>query len=85
MDILTTVFTFFLVWWVTLFVVLPMQIETDASPDRGNDAGAPKNARIKYKLKLNTAIAVAVTFIIWMIFYIYGTEIEDYYLNATFV
>ena len=85
MDILTTVFTFFLVWWVSLFVVLPMRVETDQSPERGNDAGAPRDARIKYKLKLNTVIAIILTAVIYAFFTVYGTEIEDYYLNATFV
>lgn len=85
MDLLTTIFTFFLVWWVTLFAVLPMRVETDKTPDQGNDAGAPRDARIKYKMKLNTVIAIIITAVIWGIFTIFGAEIENYYLNATFV
>lgn len=85
MDLLTTVFTFFLTWWISLFVVLPMRVETDNAPNKGNDAGAPRDARIKYKLKLNTVIALAVTAVLYVFFWVFGAEIQDYYLNATFI
>ena len=67
MDIISGIIVFILVWWVTLFSVLPIGIEKSAeNPKGGQGPGAPQHAKIKQKLMMTTAI----TTFIWIIIYI---------------
>ena len=83
MGFLTVIFTFFLTWWTCLFIVLPLKIETELSPEIGNDIGAPKQANMRYKMKVNTILSAVVTLCIWGVFTVYGSHIEDYYYSLT--
>lgn len=65
MDFLTALFIYFLIWWLTIFAVLPLGVQRDDSPQAGNDAGAPKNADLKKKIILNTIISAVILAIIW--------------------
>jgi len=55
-----------LIWWVTLFAVLPFGVRGQAEEGevvRGSEPGAPVNSDIKRKFKITTIIAT----IIWLI------------------
>ena len=83
MGIVTTFFVFVLVWWITLFIVLPMGVETDTSVKKGNDKGAPAKADIWHKIKTNTLLSIVITLAIWAIFAVYGEAIEAYYIQSS--
>ena len=63
MGWVTGIVVYFLVWWVTLFAVLPLWV-TPADPnDPGYAAGAPSRPR----LLLKTAITTGVSAVIWLV------------------
>ena len=41
---------FVIVWWLVLFLLLPIGIQRDENVSKGNDPGAPKNPMLKKKL-----------------------------------
>jgi predicted secreted protein len=55
---------YFLVWWVTLFAVLPLWVTHDPD-DPGYAAGAPARPR----LPLKAAITTAVSAVIWLLIF----------------
>jgi len=57
---------YLLIWWVTLFVILPQGIRGQAEENdivKGSEPGAPVEANIKVKFKKTTLIAT----IIWAV------------------
>jgi len=60
MDLVTAFFIYLLVWWTVLFVVLPFDFEPHGEKGAGHDAGAPKHAKLKKKLILNTIISAVI-------------------------
>lgn len=64
MSFLNAVFIYVLIWWVTLFTVLPLGVERHTEKGKGYDAGAPKHHNLKKKLVLNSAIAAVILGII---------------------
>jgi len=57
--------TYLLIWWITLFVILPLGIRGQAEAGdivEGSEPGAPVNSNIKSKFKLTTIVAT----IIWI-------------------
>lgn len=52
--------TYFTVWWITLFMVLPWSVGREENPESGWDPGAPKNPRIGLKMLINTMLAAVV-------------------------
>ena len=57
---------YLLIWWVTLFAVLPIGVRGQAEEGevvRGSEPGAPIDSQMKRKIKLTTIIAT----ILWLI------------------
>ena len=66
MGIVTGIVLFAVIWFMVLFVVLPIRLETQADRGEivpGTHAGAPANLNMKRKARLVTLISVA----IWLI------------------
>jgi len=60
MQITTAIAVYFLIWWITLFAVLPFGVRSQHEGDgyaEGTDPGAPILARIGMKLVWTTAVA----------------------------
>ena len=58
-------FVFFcLVWWIVLFIILPIGILPIKNPMKGHEAGAPLNPRIKFKFILTTFSAALITILL---------------------
>ena len=51
---------YILVWWVTLFAVLPLWVTPAEPGDPGHAAGAPQRPRLLRKAAITTAIAAVV-------------------------
>ena len=67
MGWITHLAVYFVIWWITLFAVLPFGIQSEDAVTTGNDPGAPKNSRIVLKLVINTFVALAVWFVVFLI------------------
>ena len=56
---------YILIWWVSLFTVLPIGANRSADPAPGTPEGAPDNPRLLFKFSLATGIAA----VLWLILY----------------
>jgi len=70
MNWLTGIVVYVLVWWVTLFIVLPLWVTPSEPGDPGFAAGAPRRPRLVLKAALTSAIAA----IIWLAIYVIASE-----------
>jgi predicted secreted protein len=61
---MTAIFIYILIWWVTLFTVLPLGVERHKEKGKGYDAGAPAIPNLKKKLILNTGISLVILAVI---------------------
>ncbi len=68
MGWITNLAVYFVVWWITLFAVLPFGIQRDDDVNVGNDPGAPRKSNIGVKLAINTLVALVVWGIIYVIY-----------------
>jgi predicted secreted protein len=63
MAVTTAIATYFLIWWVTLFAVLPWGIRSQHEGGEmapGTDPGAPIGVRIGRKLLWTTLVATVI-------------------------
>jgi predicted secreted protein len=58
---------FILVWWVTLFAVLPLWVSPAEPDDPGHAAGAPQRPRLALKALITTLIAAVVWLAIFFV------------------
>lgn len=65
MPIATGIAMYFVIWWVSLFLVLPFRVETETNPGKGHAPGAPRNPHLKKKLIANTILAA----LLWLAIY----------------
>ena len=56
------IFVYALLWWLTLFAVLPWGVRREENPETGHDPGAPANPRLWWKLLATTIVAA----ILWV-------------------
>lgn len=66
MSWLVGVFTYFLIWWVALFAVLPLGVSRDDKPEQGHDSGAPLRAEIGRKIAYTTIVAT----VLWLFLFV---------------
>jgi predicted secreted protein len=60
MGLWTGIAVYFIIWWLSLFLVLPFGARATIDDEdivRGHDASAPKNSRILIKMAITTVIA----------------------------
>jgi predicted secreted protein len=67
MGWITLLAVYFVIWWLTLFCVLPFGVNREDTVTLGNDPGAPKQSRIVLKLVINTFVALAAWFVVFLI------------------
>jgi predicted secreted protein len=66
MNWITAVALYFVVWWITLFAVLPLWTRPrDASIEEGGWRGAPDRPNLGRKVLANTVLAAAVWAVLW--------------------
>jgi predicted secreted protein len=59
-GIMSQIFMFLVIWWLTLFVVLPWGVRRSESPESGHDPGAPMNPMLLKKALITTAVALVI-------------------------
>ncbi|MEM9810756.1 MAG: DUF1467 family protein [Pseudomonadota bacterium] len=71
MGVTGSIVSFLMIWWVCLFMVLPMRPKSVwQEPDahaKGVDQGAPVNPAIWWRVKRTTMIAVPLWFIVFLV------------------
>jgi predicted secreted protein len=82
MDFMTTFFIYLLVWWVTIFTVLPLGVERNSETGKGHDAGAPVRPDLKKKLILNSILSAVIVLVIWLLVYFHVIEWEKWFRYA---
>jgi predicted secreted protein len=70
MNWLTGIVVYILVWWVTLFAILPLWVAPTEPGELGHAAGAPRRPLLARKLALTTGVAA----IIWLGIYFVVSE-----------
>ena len=73
MPLPTAIATYFIIWWIVLFTVLPWGIRSqheDGAITPGTDPGAPIIPRLKRKL-IWTTIVAGIVFALWYVVYTY--------------
>ncbi len=68
MSIITAIAVYFIIWWVTLFAILPFGVRTqdeagDVAP--GTVSSAPHRSRIGVKLLATTVVSAIVFSVLW--------------------
>lgn len=69
MSIPLSIAVYFVVWWTTLFAVLPIGVRTQQETGKvvpGTPESAPAHFRVLRVLAINTAVATVVFAIIWV-------------------
>jgi predicted secreted protein len=62
----TGVVVYVLVWWITLFAVLPLWVTPAEPDDPGYAAGAPSRPRLVLKMAITTVVSA----LIWLAIYL---------------
>jgi predicted secreted protein len=70
MNWFTGFVVYILVWWVTLFAVLPLWIRPTEPGELGFEAGAPRRPRLLLKAAVTSAVAA----VIWLGIYVLVRE-----------
>jgi predicted secreted protein len=66
MGITSAIVLFVIIWFLTLFVVLPLRLQTQGdlgSIEPGTHAGSPENPQMKKRFMVTTAVAL----VLWAI------------------
>ena len=61
MSNLTTLFTFFITWWLVLFVTLPFGVKRVENPEDRMEVGAPEKPRLWLKMGITTTVSLIFT------------------------
>jgi predicted secreted protein len=72
--------TFFLIWWVTLFAVLPWGVRSQHEAGEmppGTDPGAPAELRLGWKLLWTTIVASALFAVFYFIYTCHLVTLAD--------
>jgi predicted secreted protein len=77
MNPVTAVVVFIIIWWLTLFMVLPWGVRRTESPEEGHDQGAPAQPMLGRKLLITSGIAIVVFGVTYAIIEMSGLSLRD--------
>ncbi len=69
MSLTLSIAVYFIIWWTTLFAVLPIGVRTQQESGEvvpGTPESAPANFRVLRVLGVNTAVATVVFILVWL-------------------
>ncbi|MDE0779305.1 MAG: DUF1467 family protein [Alphaproteobacteria bacterium] len=58
MNPVTATVVFIIIWWITLFMVLPWGVSRTENPEAGHDRGAPARPMLGRKILITTGITI---------------------------
>ena len=65
MTIFNSIVLYLVIWWLSLFIFLPLGISKQKNIKLGNDPGAPENPMLEKKIIYTSIFSL----IIWLIIY----------------
>ena len=65
MTVVSAVVTYFIIWWLVLFMVLPWGNRPRDLPEPGHAPSAPANPRIWLKFAVTTGVSVILFLVAW--------------------
>ena len=71
MQIGSAIALYFVLWWLTLFAVLPFGVRSQHEAGEvvaGSDPGAPAKVRIRRVVILNSVVALVVLALFWIVY-----------------
>jgi predicted secreted protein len=71
-GVMTQIFMYLVIWWLTLFAVLPWGVRRTEQSDVGHDPGAPANPMLLKKAIATTIIAAVIWGAAFLFFKVYG-------------
>ena len=78
MSVATAIAIYFLIWWITLFAVLPWGVQAQGEAGApGTDPGAPRIARLWLKLLWTTVIATVIFAVCWIVYLYRLVTLDD--------
>lgn len=80
MSFLSAFAIYFIIWWVTLFAVLPVGVRSqveDGDVVPGTEGGAPVRPNLGYKALLTTAIATVIFAIFYYLTIVLDLDVND--------
>jgi len=78
MDWITAIISYFLVWWVLLFTVLPWGVEKEKDSEMGNDPGAPKNPLLKKKIIVTSVMSMVLLIVAYILIETFSLSFYNY-------
>ena len=63
---------YLIIWWLSLFLFLPLGITSSKNVKKGNDPGAPEEPKIKKKFFMTTLFSLLIWLIIYLISKVIG-------------
>lgn len=61
MSLSGSIIVFVMLWWIILFMLLPIGVRREEQPTAGHAASAPKNPNIAKKMLITTFLALLAT------------------------
>jgi predicted secreted protein len=77
MNPVTAVVLFIIIWWLTLFIVLPWGVRRTENPEEGHDHGAPARPMLVRKLLITSGITIILFAAIYGIIEMGGISLRD--------
>lgn len=80
MALLSLFAIYFVVWWVTLFAVLPIGVTTDEVREpsvSGTQGSAPDAPRMGFKVLLTSVIAAVIVGLFYLVTGFFGFSVDD--------
>ena len=79
MSVATAIAIYFLIWWITLFAVLPWGVQAQGDESApGTDPGAPRILRLWLKLAWTTLVATAIFAACWAVYSYRLVTLDDF-------
>ncbi|PSC03167.1 DUF1467 domain-containing protein [Alsobacter soli] len=70
MSIAGAIALYFIVWWLTLFAILPLGVRSqheEGAVEEGTEPGAPLLPRMGRKALITTLVAIPVSALLWVV------------------
>jgi predicted secreted protein len=80
MNFVSALAVYFIIWWLTLFLILPIGVRSQAESETvvpGTDPGAPVRTHLGLKLAANTILSGLVFGVLYLVTHIFGFGMED--------
>ncbi len=81
MSLTTSLAIYFIIWWITLFAILPFGVrnaaESGEAVEAGNDPGAPTVHALGKKLIWTTIVAAVVFGAVWAVYVYRLVTLDD--------